>query len=330
MDSSSGLAVVFGGSGFVGRYIVRALALKGFRVRAAVRNPNLAGFLQQAGAVGQVTAVQANLRYPESIAAAMRGADVAVNAAGVKIEGGRQTFDAVHAFGSGEIAKAATARGLRAVIHVSGLGADSRSASPYVASKGAAEEAVRAAFPAATFLRPSVVFGPEDDFLNRFAALARMAPVLPVFGGGATKLQPVYVGDIAAAALAALDGDDAAGRTYELGGPEVLTLRELMAYVLTVTQRRRLLAPLPFPVARAMASATHLASVLTLGKFPKALTTTADQVDLLKSDNVVSAAAISEGRDLAGLGVAPRALDSVAPAYLARYRKTGQFAAASA
>jgi uncharacterized protein YbjT (DUF2867 family) len=322
------LATVFGGTGFVGRQIVRTLAQNGFRVRAAVRNPNLAGYLMPAGGVGQVTAVQANLRYPESIAAVLRGADVVVNAAGVKIENGRQTFEAVHAFGAGEVAKAAAKAGVRALIHISGLGADAASSSIYVASKARGEDAVRAAFPAATILQPSVIFGPGDDLLNRFGELARIAPVLPLPGGGATKLQPVFVGDVAQAAFAVLDSVAAAGRTYELGGPDVMTLREIAEYVLKITERRRILVTLPFPAANALASLTLLARTLTLGKLPSFLVTTRDQVELLRHDNVVSAAAVADKRDLAGLGVAPRTLDVVAPAYLERYRKSGQFALA--
>ncbi len=321
------LATVFGGTGFVGRQIVRTLAHKGFRVRAAVRNPNLGGYLMPAGGVGQINAVQANLRYPESIAAAVRGADIVVNAAGVKIESGRQSFEAVHAFGASEVAKAAAKAGARALIHVSGLGADVDSPSSYVASKARGEEAVRASFPNATILQPSVIFGPGDDLLNRFGELARIAPVLPLPGGGTTKLQPVFVGDVASAALAALD-DRAAGRSYELGGPEVMTLREIAEYVLKITERRRLLATLPFPTANVFASLTMLGRTLTLGKLPGFLVTTHDQIELLRHDNVVSAAAVAEKRDLAGLGIVPRAIDVVAPAYLERYRKSGQFALA--
>ena len=327
---NGGLATVFGGTGFVGRHVVRALAQAGWRVRAAVRNPNVAGFLVPAGGVGQVSAVQANVRYPDSIAAALRGADVAINASGVAMESGRQTFDSVNVFGAGEIGKAAANAGVGALVHISGIGADANSASRYIASKGRAEDAVRAAYPAAAIMRPSVIFGPEDDIVNRFAALARMMPVLPLFGGGGSKMQPVYVGDVAAAVVNALADPKTAGRTYELGGPEVMTLRDLASYVAATTGRRRFLAPVPFPVARAIAGLTQIAGAVTLGKFPKALTTSPDQIELLRHANVVTAQATADHRDLAGLGVSPRALDSVAPAYLARYRKTGQFDAARA
>jgi uncharacterized protein YbjT (DUF2867 family) len=324
--SSDRLVTVFGGSGFVGRHIVRAFARQGWRVRAAMRRPDLAGFLQPLGTVGQIQAVQANLRYPDSLAAAVEGAEIVVNAAGVKSQHGRQSYEAVHVFGAGEIARAANARGARALVHISGIGADSASANAYIASKGRGEEAARAAFPEAILLRPSVIFGPEDDFFNRFAALARVMPILPLFGGGATKLQPVYVGDVALAAARAIDGGAKAGQTYELGGPEVLTLREAVELVLRVTERRRGLIGLPFGVSRLIAGGTELASALTLGIFPKALTTTRDQVELLRVDNIVSAEAISQGRTLAGLGIEAQGVEAIAPAYLTRFRKTGQFA----
>ena len=321
------LATVFGGSGFVGRHIVHALAREGWRVRVAVRRPDLAGFLQPIGGVGQVQSVQANLRYPDSVTRAIVGADVVVNATGIAAESGRQNFEAVHIFGSKAIASAAAQAGVSALVHISGLGADSHSASRYIASKGRAEEEMWTAFPATTILRPSVVFGPEDDFLNRFAGLARFLPILPLCGGGGTKLQPVYVGDVALAARAALN-DAAAGKTFELGGPAVVTLREAVQMVLKIAQRRRALLPLPFGVSRILAQTTEIASALTLGLFPHALTTTRDQIDLLMTDNVVGAQAKAEGRDLPGLGIAPKAIGDVAASYLYRFRKTGQFAGA--
>jgi len=321
-----GVATVFGGSGFLGRHIVRALARRGWRVRAAVRRPNLAGFLQPDGGVGQVQAVQANLRYPESIAAALRGADVAVNAAGIARQSGRQNFEAVHVFGAEEVARAAARLSVARLIHVSGIGADAQSHSPYIASKGKGEAAAAAAFPATTIVRPSVVFGPEDDFLNRFAALACVLPVLPLFGGGDTRLQPVFVGDVALAAANAVANDSTAGKIYELGGTEVFTLREIVEFVLATIGRRRILAPLPFPVARLLALGTEIASAATFGKFPAMLTTTRDQIELLRRANVVSPAAIAEKRDLAGLGVAARGLEALAPVFLSRFRKSGQYA----
>jgi uncharacterized protein YbjT (DUF2867 family) len=325
--SSDRLATVFGGSGFVGRHIVRALAREGWRVRAASRRPDLAGFLRPQGTVGQIEPVQANLRYPESVARAIEGADVVVNAAGVKSERGPQSYEAVHISGAGEIARAARAEGVRTLVQISGIGADSGSANPYIASKGRAEEAARAEFPDAIMLRPSVVFGPGDEFFNRFAALARYLPALPLFGGGETRLQPVFAGDVALATARALGGAAEAGQTYELGGPEIMTLREAVQLVLRIVERRRWLIALPFGVSGGVAGATEIASAATLGLFPKALTTTRDQVELLRYDNVVSEPAIAEGRTLAALGIDPQGVEAIAPAYLVRFRKTGQYAA---
>ena len=233
----------------------------------------------------------------------------------------------MHAIGAGAIARAVATAGIDTFVHVSGVGADARSPNPYIASKGRGESAVREASPAAIILRPSVVFGPEDDFLNRFGALARALPALPLFGGGATKLQPAFVGDVALAALAVIGDASAAGRTYELGGPEVLTLREIAALTLRIVERRRALVPLPFALAKLIAWSTELASTLSLGAFPAALTTTRDQVELLRHDNVVSAAAIAEGRTLRELGISPQGIEAAAPSYLYRFRKTGQYAA---
>jgi NADH dehydrogenase len=324
--SSDRLVTVFGGSGFLGRHIVRALARRGWRVRVAVRRPDLAAFLRPNGAVGQVEAVQANVRYPASVAAALAGADAAVNAAAVKIESGAQTYDAVHVAGAAAIAHAATAAGVRALLHVSGIGADAGSSSPFVASKGRGEQAVLDAFADATILRPSVVFGPEDDFLNRFGALSRFFPALPLFAGGETKLQPVYVGDVAQSVAQVLDGAGKPGTIYELGGPRVMTLREAAEFTLQTVERRRILLPLPIGPSRALAGLTELASAISLGLFPAMLTTTRDQVELLAHDNVVSDVAQSQGRVLSGLGVAAQAMEAIAPAYLVRFRKTGQYA----
>jgi NADH dehydrogenase len=223
------LVTVFGGSGFVGRSVVRALCKRDYRVRVAVRRPELAGHLQPLGKVGQIHAVQANLRYPASVEAAMRDSHVAINLVGILAEGGAQTFDAVQAVGAGAVAKAASAVGAR-MVHVSAIGADENSPSRYARTKAAGEKAVLSATPTATILRPSVVFGPEDQFTNRFASLARMSPVLPLIGDGVTRLQPVYVGDVATAVADAVDGKTKAGATYELGGPEVLTMREIMEH----------------------------------------------------------------------------------------------------
>jgi uncharacterized protein YbjT (DUF2867 family) len=315
------LVTVFGGSGFVGRSVVRALCKRDYRVRVAVRRPELAGHLQPLGKVGQIHAVQANLRYPASVEAAMRDAQVAINLVGILAEGGAQTFDAVQAAGAGAVAKAASAAGAR-LVHVSAIGADENSPSRYARAKAAGEKAVLSASPTATVLRPSVVFGPEDQFTNRFASLARMSPMLPLIGGGVTRLQPVYVGDVATAVADAVDGKTKAGATYELGGPEVLTMREIMEIILATTERRRMLVSLPFRLARFQA--------LFLQFAPGPLKLTPDQVELLRSDNVVSDAAKAAGLTLEGLGIAPDSLEAVAPQYLWRFRAAGQFQKKSA
>jgi uncharacterized protein YbjT (DUF2867 family) len=311
------LVTVFGGSGFVGRAVVRALCKRDYRIRVAVRRPELAGHLQPLGKVGQIHAVQANLRYPASVEAAMRDADVAVNLVGILAPSGAQTFDAVHADGAGIVAKTAAAAGAR-MVHVSSIGANANSTSHYARSKAAGEEAVLSAVPSATILRPSVVFGPEDEFTNRFASLAQMSPVLPLIGGGATKMQPVYVGDVASAVADAVDGKTKAGATYELGGPEVLSMREIMEIILSATGRHRMLVSLPFGLAKLQA--------LLLQFAPAPLQLTPDQVELLRSDNVVSEAAKAANLTLEGLGIAPDTLEGVAPQYLWRFRKSGQFA----
>jgi NADH dehydrogenase len=311
------LVTVFGGSGFLGRHVVRALAKRDYRIRVGVRRPELAGHLQPLGKVGQIHAVQANLRYPASVRMAMRDSHVAINLVGILSASGAQSFDAVVAKGAETIAKAATAVGAR-MVHISAIGADDKSASAYARAKAAGEKAVLAAAPSATILRPSVVFGPEDQFANRFAALARMSPVLPLIGGGGTKLQPVYVGDVATAVADAVDGKTKASATYELGGPEVLSMREIMQIILRVIERERMLVPLPFGLARFKAMFLQFA--------PGPLKLTPDQVELLKSDNVVSEAAKTAGLTLEGLGIRPDSMEAVVPQYLWRFRKTGQFA----
>lgn len=322
--ASSRIVTVFGGSGFVGRHLVRALAQRGWRIRVAVRRPDLAGHLQPLGAVGQIHAVQANLRFPHSVAAAVKGADVVVNLVGILQPGGRQTFDAVQAEGAAVVAQAAAAAGAR-VVHMSAIGADADSASHYATSKAAGEAAVFAAVPDAVVMRPSIVFGPEDQFFNRFASLAGKLPFLPLVGGGGTRFQPVFVGNVADAMARAVDGTVAGGHVYELGGPAVKTFRELLEYLLEVIGRKRLLAPLPFPVARVQAMAMEIADKISFGLMPDDLKLTRDQVILLKSDNVVSDVAIREGRTLEGLGIAPTSIESVVPSYLWRFRKHGQF-----
>jgi uncharacterized protein YbjT (DUF2867 family) len=315
------LVTVFGGSGFLGRAVVRALAKRDYRLRVAVRRPELAGHLQPLGKVGQIHAVQANLRYPASVEAAMRDADVAINLVGILAEGGGQTFDAVQATGAETIAKAAAAVGAH-MVHVSAIGADANSPARYARAKAAGETAVLAAVPSAVIMRPSVVFGPEDQFTNRFAGLARLSPALPLIGGGLTKMQPVYVGDVATAIADAVDGKAKPGATYELGGPEVLTMREIMEIILEITDRRRMLLSLPFGLAKLQA--------LFLQFAPGALKLTPDQVELLRADNVVSDAAKTAGLTLEGLGIAPDSLEAIGPQYLWRFRPAGQFQRKSA
>jgi uncharacterized protein YbjT (DUF2867 family) len=314
------LVTVFGGSGFLGRNVVRALAKREYRIRVAVRRPELAGHLQPLGRVGQIHAVQANVRYPASVEAAMRDSQVAINLVGTLTESGAQTFDAVQAKGAETIARAAASAGAR-MVHVSAIGADENSSSAYSRAKAAGETAVLAAVPSATILRPSLLFGPEDQFTNRFAALARMSPVLPLIGGE-TKMQPVYVGDVATAIADAVDGKAKAGATYELGGPEVLTMREIMEIILAITERRRMLVSLPWGLARLQAMFLQFA--------PGPLKLTPDQVAMLQSDNVVSDAAKAAGLTLEGLGITPDSLEAVAPQYLWRFRAAGQFQRKSA
>jgi uncharacterized protein YbjT (DUF2867 family) len=309
------LVTVFGGSGFLGRHVVRALVKRGYRIRVAVRRPDLAGHLQPLGRVGQIHAVQANLRYPASVEAAARDSDAVVNLVGVLFERGAQRFADVHARGAEQVAQVAARLGVP-LVHVSALGADATSSSLYARSKAAGESLVLGAKPDATILRPSILFGPEDAFFNRFAAMARLSPALPLIGGGATRFQPVFAGDVALAVAAALEGKSIPGTIYELGGPEVRSFKELMQYILTVIDRRRLLVPIPFPLAKLKAA--------FLGLLPKPLLTT-DQVELLRRDNVVSAEAGRDGRTLEGLGVNPVSMQVVVPSYLWRYRKAGQF-----
>ncbi|MFY8155251.1 MAG: complex I NDUFA9 subunit family protein [Rhabdaerophilum sp.] len=310
------LVTIFGGSGFLGRHLTQALAKRGWRVRAAVRRPDLAGHLQPLGMVGQIHAVQANLRYPDSVARAVAGADAVVNLVGILHEGGRQTFSAVQAQGPRIVAEAAAKAGVESLVQVSAIGADPNSPADYARSKAAGEAATLAAFPTAVIMRPSIVFGPEDQFFNRFADMARFLPFLPLIGGGETKFQPVYVGDVAEAIARALEGAAKPGTTYELGGPEVKSFKALLEYILAITGRSRALVPLPFPIARLQASVMELLPSPML---------TVDQVRMLETDNVVSAEAIAAKRNLAGLGVTPTTIEAVVPGYLYRFRKHGQF-----
>jgi NADH dehydrogenase len=315
-SNSDTLITVYGGSGFLGRHVIRALAKRHYRIRVAVRRPELANFLQPLGRVGQIHAVQANLRHAPSVEAAARDAHVLINLVGILAEGGRQRFDRVHAYGAEQIALAANAHGAR-LVHVSALGADENSPAAYGRSKAAAEKLILSAQPQSVIMRPSILFGPEDDFFNRFATLARMSPVLPLIGGGETKFQPVFVGDIATAIADAVDNKLRGGTIYELGGPEVKTFRELMQFVLATIERKRLLVPLPFFAAKLQAAILQF--------MPAPLTLTRDQVELLRVDNVVSDKAKSEDRTLPGIGIEPDSIEAIVPSYLWRFRRTGQF-----
>jgi uncharacterized protein YbjT (DUF2867 family) len=317
------LITIFGGSGFLGRHVVRALAKKEYRIRVAVRRPDLAGHLQPLGRVGQIHAVQANVRHRPSVAAAVRGSDVVINLVGILFEPGRQRFDAVQSFGAEAVALAAAAHNAR-MIHVSAIGADADSRSAYARTKALGEQLVLAATPEASIFRPSILFGPNDDFFNRFAGIARLSPMLPLVGGGHTKFQPAFAGDVAEAIAKAVAGAATQGAVYELGGPEVFTFKELMEFVLATIERHRLLVPLPFGLAKFQAAVFELVSKLPLHVLSKPLLTR-DQVELLRYDNVVSDAARQEGRTLEGLGIKPRSVEAIVPTYLWRFRKTGQF-----
>jgi len=309
------LVVVFGGSGFVGRNVVRALAMRGYRIRVACRRPDLAGHLQPLGNVGQIQPIQANVRVRWSVDHAVQGADHVVNLVGILYEGGRQRFGAVQDFGARAIAEAARSVGA-GMTHVSALGASVDSESDYARTKALGEKAVLETIPDAVIYRPSINFGPEDGFFNRFAAMARFSPVLPLLGGGATRLQPVYVGDVAEAIARSVDGAVEGGKIYELGGPKVLTFKECMQEMLAVIERKRLLVSVPWWAARLQASILEL--------LPKPLLTN-DQVTQLMSDNVVSEEAIRQGRTFAATGITPRTIGAILPSYLWRFRATGQF-----
>ncbi len=313
---ANSLVTVFGGSGFIGRHLVRRLAKAGHRVRVAVRRPDLAGHLQPLGGVGQIAFMQANLRYKDSVLRAVDGADAVVNAVGILYESGRQSFNAVQAEGARAVAEAAARCGVTRVAHVSAIGADRESSAVYAETKALGEANVLQHVPGAVILRPSIVFGPEDNFFNQFADLARFLPFLPLIGGGRTRFQPVFAGDVAAAIHAALDGKAKPGAVYELGGPEVMSFRQILEYILKETGRSRLLLPLPFGLAKVQASFLQI--------LPKPLLTV-DQVTMLEHDNLVSQPAIAEGRTLEGLGIEPTAVEAIVPSYLYRFRKAGQF-----
>ena len=310
------LVTVFGGSGFVGTQAVRQLAKAGWRIRVAVRNPNLAYALRLHGDVGQIDVVQANVRDEASLRRALQGATASLNLVGVLRETGRQGFQAVQATGARNIAAAARAEGVGRVVQVSAIGADANSASKYARSKAEGEAAVREIYPDAVIVRPSIVFGPGDGFFERFAAMAQISPVLPLIGGVHTRFQPVFVGDVGLALARAVTMPEAAGQTYELGGPAAYSFKALMEMILGQIGKRRFLAPIPWPVAGLMGKGGDLAGIFIAPPI------TADQVELLKTDNVVSGAYPG----LAELGVTASTLEAVLPTYLYRYRKGGQYA----
>jgi NADH dehydrogenase len=310
------LVTVFGGSGFIGAQAVRQLAKAGWRIRVAVRNPSLAHTMRLRGDVGQIDVVQANIRNESSIRRALEGATAAVNLVGVGYETGRQGFQAVHVMGAKNVAAGAKAQGVTRLVQMSALGADVDGPSKYARTKAEGELAVRDAFPGAAVVRPSVVFGPEDGFFNKFATMAQMSPVLPLIGGGETRFQPVFVGDVAEAIARIVGDPGAAGQTFELGGPAAFSFRELMALLLKETGQRRLLLPVPWPAASLLGAVGDLMSVV----IPPPIT--ADQVTILKADNVPSGAYPG----LAELGITPTTLEAVLPTYLYSYRKGGQYA----
>ncbi|MCC7320639.1 MAG: complex I NDUFA9 subunit family protein [Rubellimicrobium sp.] len=311
------LVTIFGGSGFLGRHVARRMARAGWRVRVVTRDPNNAGFVRTYGVVGQVEPVFGNIRDDRTVAAAIHGADAVVNCVGTFDAGGANSFEAVQHEGAGRIARLAAAAGVGRLVHLSAIGADADGDSAYARSKAAGESAVAAHFPAAVILRPSVMFGTEDRFFNRFAAMPGL--ILPIVGGNA-RFQPVWVDDVAAAVEAALTGDVAPG-VIELGGPETATLRALMRGMLHEIRRRRLIVNLPFALARPLAGVIEMAHVLSLGIVPRALTR--DQVAQLRSDNVVAEGA----RGFAGLGIEPVAMGAILPDYLWRFRPSGQYLA---
>lgn len=309
------LVTIFGGSGFVGTQIVQRLARKGYRIRVAVRRPDLAGHLRPLGRVGQIYAVQANIRDDASVTHAVQGADIVINLVGIGFERGNQRFAAVHMAGAERVAKAARAAGAESLVHMSALGADANSPSAYAQSKAAGEARVLAAFPDAVVLRPSIQFGQGDGYFSLMGKLARISPFLPLISGD-TRFQPVYVGDVADAVLAAGEHAAPGGRIYELGGPEVETQRQLLQRVLQETGRARMLLPIPPGMARLMA--------LPMAILPRPLLTR-DQVELLGIDNVVSDAAVAEGRTIKAFGITPVSMDTILPSYMWQFRKHGQF-----
>jgi NADH dehydrogenase len=316
MAANPGLVTVFGASGFLGRYVVRALTARGWRVRAAVRNPHTAHELKVIGDVGQVQLMQANLRFPKSVARAVAGSDAVINLVSILFESGRQTFEALNVDGPESIGQACAAAGITNVAHVSAIGADADSASEYSQTKREGEIALYNHVPSADIMRPSVIFGPEDEFFNRFAGLTAFAPALPLIGGGKTKLQPVFVEDVAAAiAISVTRGST--GTTYELGGPRAYSFKNLMEFILETIGKKRFLAPVPWFASNMMGFGGELTGALP---FVKPFLTR-DQVENLKVDNVVA----EDAAGFEAFNIEPSTIEAIVPSYLAKYRKYGQF-----
>jgi NADH dehydrogenase len=324
---SDRIVTIFGGSGFVGRHLVKALAQKGWRIRVASRRPDLAFHLQPSGKVGQIHAVQANIRYPTSIEAALRGSDAVVNLVGILAASGQQSFDAVQAEGAKFVAQAAAQAGIENFVQMSAIGADDQSHSQYARTKRLGEAYVQAILPNAKIARASIIFGPEDEFFNRFAALARISPILPLIGGGKTLFEPVYVADVAEGLARLVEGEGKPGQIYEFGGPEVLSFKQILALICKMTGRSRAMINIPFAAAHYLAFATEIAHAVSLGLLPAMFHMTRDQIELLKNDNLVSPFAIEHKLTLAGLGIEAQACETIVPSYLYRFRKTGQFEA---
>ncbi|MEM7168739.1 MAG: complex I NDUFA9 subunit family protein [Pseudomonadota bacterium] len=312
----AGLVTIFGGSGFVGRHVVQLLARDGWQIRVAVRKPSKARFLQPLGNVAQITPVYARIQDAPRVAEVVSGADLVINLTGILYESYRQSFDGVHARGAETVAKASAEAGASAFVHMSALGADGGSDSDYARTKGKGEEAVRAAFQSASIVRPSIIFGPEDSFFNRFAQMAQFSPFLPLIGGGETKYQPVYVGDVAQAIFKCATDSRYAGETYELGGPKIYSFKELLELMLQQTRRKNRLISLPFGLAEVIARFAELSPVPPL---------TRDQVKLLRHDNVIS----PKAKTLADLGISPKTVEAVLPTFMDQYRIGGRYKSAA-
>lgn len=315
IEQTRKLATVFGGSGFIGTQLTQDLARRGYSVRVAVRRPDLAGHVRMFGAPGQIQPVQANLRYPDSVAAAMRGSDLVINLVGILYEKGKQRFGAVQAQGARTVAEAARAAGVKTLIHMSALGADPHSPSAYQRAKAMGEAEVAKAFPQAIIIRPSLVFGPGDTLFNRFGFIARTFPIMPLIGAS-SRIQPIYVGDVAEAIARAAQGAIKTGKTYELGGPEIVTMEDIIERVLEETQRKRPVLPLPAAIAGPMASLMAL--------LPSPLLTP-DQVVQFGLDNIVSEDAKRQKRTLDAFAITPTSMEAILPSYMWRFRKNGEF-----